>query len=176
VRSGRDRRKQRVHATEPIILFTVAGCQFAVAARAVSEIQDTQAVRALRADAKGRGKSQNKVHATLRRKGQTYFIVSANELFRLGASKGTRILLVRNSPVALQVDAIDRMAELERIHALPSAFCGEERNWYRGLALINGRVVPVLNPQALLSHAEIESLRAGMRDEAREPELAGAAR
>ena len=67
---------------------------------------------------------------------------------------------MRDSDVALSVDAIDRMAEVTVLHPLPHAFRGEERNWYRGLVLIGEDVVPVLNPAALLSKPELAALRA----------------
>jgi chemotaxis signal transduction protein len=60
-----------------------------------------------------------------------------------------------NLGVALAVDSIERMMTLPRIHGLPNAFHGDERTWYRGLTVVDGRVVPVVNPGAVLNSAEL---------------------
>jgi hypothetical protein len=57
---------------------------------------------------------------------------------------------------------MDRIMEISALHALPRAFTNEERGWYRGLAVVNGAVVPVVNHNAFLSRAEMEILRAGL--------------
>jgi len=72
---------------------------------------------------------------------------------------------LQHAPAAVLVDAIDRMQDIHSIHELPSAFCGEERGWYRGLAVIKGRVLPVVRPEALLSKAEATLLRAMLRSD-----------
>src|SRR5947209_9666718 len=69
---------------------------------------------------------------------KTYFVVDANSHFRVPASKSSRVLVMRNSPVALVVDGIDRMMQIAAVIEMPQAFTGEERNWYRGLALMDG--------------------------------------
>jgi chemotaxis signal transduction protein len=60
------------------------------------------------------------------------------------------------------VDATDRIMQISALHALPRAFTHEERGWYRGLAVVNGAVVPVVNHHAFLNKAELEILRAGL--------------
>jgi hypothetical protein len=64
------------------------------------------------------------------------------------------------------VDAIDLMLELHSIQALPRAFYGEERIWYRGLALVKGKVIPVVQPEAFLSRAEVALIEASLREAA----------
>jgi hypothetical protein len=63
-------------------------------------------------------------------------------------------MVLRSHPVAILVDSIDRMAEIEKILPLPRAFSGNERNWYTGLALMGELVVPVVNMPAFLTPAE----------------------
>ena len=58
------------------------------------------------------------------------------------------------------VDSTDRMAEISVLHALPQAFSGEERKWYRGLAVLDDNVVPVVNHKAFLSSANVFELKA----------------
>jgi hypothetical protein len=50
------------------------------------------------------------------------------------------------------------MTEVARVLPLPQAFQGEERNWYTGLALLDSTVVPVISPDALLSHYDMTAL------------------
>ena len=85
--------------------------------------------------------------------------MDANLHLRILSSHATRLLLLRDASIALTADSIDRMAQITALHPLPHAFQGEERDWYRGLALIGEDVVPVVNPAALLSKAEIVKLQ-----------------
>jgi hypothetical protein len=63
----------------------------------------------------------------------------------------------------VSVDGIEGMRDVHSIQALPTAFSGEEREWYRGLALIKGKVVPVVRPEAFLSKAQTTLLSAWLR-------------
>jgi len=50
------------------------------------------------------------------------------------------------------------MTEISALYALPHAFTGQERQWYRGLAVLAGtdgqpEVVPVVNPDAFATAA-----------------------
>jgi hypothetical protein len=60
------------------------------------------------------------------------------------------------------VDSTDRIVEISALHALPTAFTHEERGWYRGLAVVNGLVVPIVNHNAFLNRPELEIVRAGL--------------
>jgi chemotaxis signal transduction protein len=139
-------------AREDVILFTVGEFKFAIAANAVSEIRSMDGLRHFFT---GSGYNRmSKVEFTLERNRATYFVVNAARHFRLGTSKPSRVLILRQGSAAVLVDSTDRMTEISVLHALPQAFSGEERNWYRGLAVVNGDVVPVVNQAAFLSKGE----------------------
>lgn len=133
-----------------MILFTVGDTTFAISASAVSEIQGLE-------EMKGFG-SLGKVRNTLVREGRRYWVVDANTHFHMPPTASSRVLLLSESPVAVKVDAIDRMTELSRMLPLPNAFRGDERHWYLGLALIGSSVIPVVNPNSFLSNFELNSL------------------
>ena len=155
-----EKRKLKMRRSEAVILFSVASQKLAIAAQAVEEIRNTDGLRSLH---QGMGPDKvGKVKQVLERDDEIYFVVDANQHLRMLSSRSARLLLMRDSDVALSVDAIDRMAEVTVLHPLPRAFRGEERNWYRGLVLIGEDVVPVLNPAALLSKPELAALRSRM--------------
>jgi len=89
-------------------------------------------------------------------------VVDAARHFQLPPSHPSRVLVLRNMPTGVLVDSTDRIMEISALHALPPAFTHEERGWYRGLAVVNGQVVPVVNHGAFLNRAELETLRAGL--------------
>jgi chemotaxis signal transduction protein len=147
-------------AQEGVILFSVAGYKFAIAAGAVKEIRGMQGLHAFTLG--GISTRVSKLKYTLERDGTTYFVVEANTHFHLRPSTPGRILVLRNLTTAILVDSTDRMTEISALHALPRAFTGEEREWYRGLAVVGGEVVPVVNPSAFLSKTDQEILSAGL--------------
>jgi chemotaxis signal transduction protein len=142
---------------EMVILFRVGTSSFAIAANAVEEIRDLSALKAYTT-------KLPKVEQTLDRQNRQYFVVDAAKHFRMTAGSRTRVMLLRHTPVAVKVDGIERMQEIHSIQALPEAFKGEERNWYRGLTLIDGQVVPVVRSEAFLTKAEVTLLKAGMQN------------
>jgi chemotaxis signal transduction protein len=153
MRLGRiEKRKTRSHRSEAVILFTVASHKFAIGADAVEEIRSTEGMRAVGASFRA-----SKVRHMLPRDGRSYPVVDTNVHLRMLSSHPTRLLLLRQH-LAMTADSIERMHEITALHPLPKAFTGEERSWYRGLALIGEDVVPVLNPAALLSPAELQAL------------------
>ena len=97
----------------------------------------------------------SKIKNVLFQGSQQYFVVDASQQFRIGASKHSRVLLLRDLAVGLNVDAIDRIVEVSILHALPHAFQNEERHWYRGLVIVEARVVPVVRPEAFLSRSDV---------------------
>jgi chemotaxis signal transduction protein len=142
---------------ETVILFSLGALTFAVAAEAVDEIRNLDGLL----EYKDLGHHRlTKVNYTLDRQQRTYFVIDAAAQFRMQAGKPTRVLLMRHIPVGVLVDGIDHMQEISWIDALPLAFAGEERNWYRGLAIIKGKVVPVVRPECFLSKAEASVLTA----------------
>ena len=142
---------------EDVILFTVSGFRFVIAAGAVHEIRGLQGLQPF---SLGRISVQlAKLKYTLERSGTTYFVVDAAFHFRLTPSHPSRLLILRNIPAAVLVDSTDRMMGISALHGLPQAFTHEERGWYRGLAVMDGEVVPVVNHNAFLSKTEQEKLR-----------------
>jgi len=168
--------------TEQVILFRIGQQAFAISANAVQEIRSTDNLAASAAELPG--PEFKKVRQTIVRGRRTLYVVHGATLFGLPSTPATLVFLLRRSRSALLVDAIDRMATISRLIALPQAFCGEERSWYRGLAALEDTVVPVVNPDGLLSPSELEQLdtahaakrKANETDSAAEPAAAGGAR
>jgi chemotaxis signal transduction protein len=153
-------RPQPRAAREDVIVFAVGGYKLAIAAGAVKEIRGMDDLHAFTL---GRISAQiAKLKYTLERNGTTYFVVDAAQHFQLPAAKASRVLVLRNTPTGVLVDSTDRIMEISSLHGLPPAFTHEERNWYRGLAVVNGLVVPVVNHNAFLNRSELEILRAGL--------------
>lgn len=150
--------RKRAHRGEPVILFSVGETTFAISAAAVEEIRNTAGLEPLRAGYLHAKFAKFKYK--LERDGRTYFVVDANAHFHIPATRHERLLVLRDRPAAILVDAIDRMTEISSLHALPRAFTGEERAWYRGLAVLKQDVVPVVNPDAFLTRAESTVLKA----------------
>lgn len=148
----RESRKSAVRQGEPVILFAIGPHRFAVGANEVDEIRDLQGLQQISQATARTGVS--KVKFVLARGQRKYFVVDANLHFALQPSKSSRVLVLRNLLVAVLVDSIDRMAEIGTLLPLPRGFTGEERRWYRGLALIDENVIPVVNSAAFLSPAE----------------------
>jgi chemotaxis signal transduction protein len=136
-----------------VILFTVGGFKFAIAANAVREVRGLEGLEP-RAATGAAAVRIPKVGFTLERNGVLYFVVDAARHFHLPPSKPARVLVLRNEPVAVLTDNTDRIMEISALHELPLAFSGDERNWYRGLAIMNGDVVPIVNSNAFLSKSE----------------------
>lgn len=153
-------------AGEPMILFTVSGNTFAIAAAAVEEIRNLDDLEPLAGSfAPARLK---KFRYVLSRGKRTCFVLDAGAHFRLPAAKPGRLMLLRNLPAGVLVEAVDRMAEIASVAPLPRAFQGEERAWYRGLALIGNRAIPVVEPAAFLSKPDLAMLQAGALRRAQE--------
>ena len=99
-----------------------------------------------------------KVRHIVERDGRAYYVVSGCAHFHLPLSRPTSVLIMRNAPVAVLVDRIEEMAEIRVLLALPRSFQGEERAWYRGLTVLERRVLPVVNPLGFLTPAELQLL------------------
>lgn len=147
-------------AREDVIVFAVGGFKLAIAAGVVKEIRGMEDLHAFTLG--GISAQIAKLKYTLERNGTTYFVVDAAQHFQLPESHGSRVMVLRNVPTGVLVDSTDRIMEISSLHALPRAFTHEERGWYRGLAVVNGAVVPVVNHNAFLNRTELEILRAGL--------------
>lgn len=143
-----------------MILFAVGGMTFAISAAEVEEIRSVSGLEPLRGGFLPAKFSKFKFR--LQRDERTYFVVDANSHFGIPVSNHDRLLVLRERPAAVLVDAIDRMTEIGAVHPLPKAFSGEERDWYRGLAILKEDVVPVVNAGAFLTRAESTVLRASL--------------
>jgi len=160
MRSRKQLRPQPQAAREDVIVFAVSGFKLAIAAGAVKEIRGMEDLHPFTLG--GISTQIGKLKYTLERNGTTYFVVDAAQHFQLPASHPSRVMVLRNMPTGVLVDSTDRIMEISALHALPPAFTHEERGWYRGLAVVNGQVVPVVNHAAFLNRAELETLRAGL--------------
>jgi chemotaxis signal transduction protein len=160
VRPARPSRKPAV-TQHDVILFSVNKTTFAIAAGAVDEIRNLDGLTPFKPSFTAR---LNKVKHTLVRENkdpdQTYFVVDFAAHLRLKTSAPARLMVLRGVKAAVLVDAIDRMTQIAAVHPLPRAFQGEERDWYRGLAVVEGRVIPVVNEHSFLSRGEVTVLNA----------------
>ena len=147
-------------AHEDVIVFTVGGFRLAIAAGAVKEIRGMEGLHTFTLG--GISAQIAKLAYTLERAGATYFVIDAAKHFGLPPTQPSRVMILRNTPTAVLVDATDRIMEISALHALPRAFTHEERSWYRGLAVVNGAVVPVVNHNAFLNKVELDLLRSGL--------------
>jgi chemotaxis signal transduction protein len=147
-------------AREDVIVFAVGAFKFAIAANAVKEIRSMEGVQEFTLG--GISAQIAKLKYTLERGGTTYFVVDAARHFSLAPSRASRVLILRNATTAVLVDETDRIMQISALHALPRAFTHEERGWYRGLAVVSGEVLPVVNHHAFLNKTELELLRAGL--------------
>jgi chemotaxis signal transduction protein len=147
--------------SEQVILFSAGHRTFAIAAESVQEIRSTDSLggAAIELDQT----EVAKVKHLVERAGRNYFIVNACMHFGLRVTRPTLVLILRKIRAAVLVDGIERMEELSAIHALPKAFGGRERNWYRGLAYLEDTVIPVINPGGFLTAAEFETLDAAAK-------------
>lgn len=160
MRTARTSRKPAA-TQHDVILFSVNKTTFAIAAGAVDEIRNLDGLTPFQPSFTAR---LAKVKHTLVRENkdpdQTYFVVDSAAHLRLKASTPARLMVLRGVKAAVLVDAIDRMTQIAAVHPLPRAFQGEERHWYRGLAIVEGRVVPLVNENSFLSRSEVTVLAA----------------
>jgi hypothetical protein len=68
---------------------------------------------------------------------------------RLGLGPGIleRFVVLKPGECALGVSEVERMTSLPKAVALPRLFSGAERQWYRGLLLLENEVVPLLRTE-----------------------------
>ena len=113
---------------EPVILFTSGGMRFAVDAAEVAEIRDC-AERGAFNGFKSTGS------------------IDFAERVGLGAGRPEHFLVLKPGNCALGVTAVERMTSLPRVAPLPALFQGAERQWYRGLLLLEDEVVPLIRTE-----------------------------
>lgn len=155
---------RKARRPEAVILFTVANQLLAIAAEAVQEIRSTDSLgSALEIEQQ----EIAKVRHTIERGHRTYYVVNACAHFGSRVVRPTLVLMLRQIRAAILVDKIERMAEISGLHALPRAFSGAERQWYRGLAYVDDQVIPVVNPLGFLTAEEFGRLDGAMAEASR---------
>jgi hypothetical protein len=109
----------------PVILFTAGGVRFAVEAGEVQEVRDGDE-RTLLGKLKG--------------------TAAIDFALQVGLGEGIleRLLVLKPGECALGVRDVERMADFPRVVPLPGVFRGAERQWYRGLLLLENEVVPLV--------------------------------
>jgi chemotaxis signal transduction protein len=143
-------------ATEQVVVFSIGEFTFAISAAAVQEVRNTDSLGGMVMDLEN--VIVNKVRHMIERDSRSYYVVSGYDHFHLPQSRPTTLLILSKSPTAVLVDRIEEMAEMRTIVALPRSFHGEERTWYRGLTILDGKVVPVVDPKGFLSAGELQKL------------------
>ena len=144
--------------TEQIILFRSSSQIFAISSGSVQEVRS---VDSLAGAATGVTEPRvNKVRHAIRRGDRNLYVVNVALHFGLPPSSATLVFVLRKSRLALLVDGIEKMTTMTMLQALPSAFCHEERQWYRGLTVLDQSVIPVVSPEGFLTRNELVLLDA----------------
>jgi chemotaxis signal transduction protein len=141
---------------EQVAVFSIAQYSFVISAASVQEIRSTDSLGGTVVDLDR--PVMKKVRHIVERDGRAYYVVSGYEHFHMTQSRPTTVLILRSAPVAVLVDRIEEMAEMRVLLALPQSFRGEERTWYRGLTVLERKVLPVANPLGFLTARELQQL------------------
>ncbi len=112
----------------PVILFTAGGVRFAVQSSEVEEIRDRDDRTSIR-----------------KLKGPE--VVDFALQVGLGAGILDRFVVLKPGECSLGVTDVERMTSLPRMVPLPTLFRGAERQWYRGLLLLENEVVPLVRAE-----------------------------
>ncbi|MFZ3217942.1 MAG: chemotaxis protein CheW [Candidatus Acidiferrales bacterium] len=172
--AGQDAAKsRRSRSSEAVILFCIGAQTFAIAADAVQEIRSTDSLAGAAVEMEQA--EVPKVRHLVERGQRTYYVVSGCAHFGLRVTRPTLVLILRQIRAAVLVDSIERMAEIPSVHALPQAFQGAERHWYRGLTYLEDRVIPVIKPDGFLTSEEFARLDRAAKTIEANRELEGAA-
>ena len=141
---------------EQVAVFSIAQYSFVISTASIQEIRSTDGLGGTVVDLDR--PVLRKVRHIVERDSRAYYVVSGYEHFHLPASRPTTVLILRNVPVAVLVDKIEEMAEMRVLLALPQSFNGEERAWYRGLTVLERKVLPVANHLGFLTSGELRQL------------------
>lgn len=152
--------KSHAARSEQIILFRVSGQVFAVSSASVQEVRSVDSLSGAASDVNL--PNLRKVRHVLRRGEKTVYVVNAAAHFGLPSTAAGLVFVLRKTRTALLVEAMDKMATMTRLQALPLAYCDEERGWYRGLTALDQNVIPVVNPEGFLTEDEFAFLDASL--------------
>jgi chemotaxis signal transduction protein len=141
---------------EQVAVFSIAEFSFVISAASIQEIRSTDSLGGTVVDLDRH--IIKKVRHIVERDGRAYYVVSGYEHFHMPQSRPTTVLILRSAPVAVLVDRIEEMAEMRVLLSLPQSFRGEERTWYRGLTVLDRKVLPVANPLGFLTAVELQRL------------------
>jgi len=141
---------------EQVAVFSIAQYSFVISAASIQEIRSTDSLGGTVVELDR--PVLRKVRHIVERDARSYYVVSGYEHFQLPPSRPTTVLILRHAPVAVLVDRIEEMAEMRTLLALPQSFRGEERTWYRGLTVLDRKVLPVANPLGFLTAEELRQL------------------
>jgi hypothetical protein len=125
---GLKARKPVAASTVSVILFTAGGRRFAVEAAAVMEIREHDESSRLR---------------------RLQGIVRLDFARQVGLGSGilAKSVVLKPGECWLMVADVERIAVQPRLVALPRLFSGTERQWYRGLLLLEKEVVPLVRTE-----------------------------
>jgi len=140
----------------PVVMFRLAGYQFLIASAEVEEIRDLHSA-SLPAAIAARGS------------GRQIPVIAADQVFGLPPAKLEQLLVLKVHRVAVAIGRIEGMAELREIVALPPAFHGQERSWYRGLGMVRQQIMPVVNAGVFAERAGALSPEAAATAERAQP-------
>ena len=141
---------------EQVAVFSIAQYSFVISAASIQEIRSTDSLGGTVVDLDR--PVLRKVRHIVERDARSYYVVSGYEHFHLPPSRPTTVLILRSAPVAVLVDRIEEMSEMRVLLALPKSFGGEELTWYRGLTVLDRKVLPVANPLGFLAGRELLQL------------------
>jgi CheW-like domain len=141
---------------EQIIVFRIGGQLFAVSSASVQEVRSVDTLAGMAQELPETG--VRKVRYTVRRSEGFRYVVNGGIHFGLPPSPASLVFFLRNTRIALLIDAIERMTSMTRLQALSHAFCHDERFWYRGLTVLDQTVIPVVDPNGFLSLEELSLL------------------
>jgi chemotaxis signal transduction protein len=112
----------------PIILFTAGGMRFAIEASEVEEIRD---------------RDERATICKLKGPESIDFALQVG----LGAGVQEHFVVLKRGECSLGVTEVERMTSLPKVVPLPRLFRGAERQWYRGLLLLEDDVVPLVRTE-----------------------------
>lgn len=146
--------------SEQIILFRAGGQLFAISSASVQEVRSVDSITS--AGKEVSHPALPKVQHFVQRGEASLFVVDAATHFGLPPSTPALVFVLRRTRTALLIDGIERMTSMTRLQALPQTFCHQERDWYRGLTVLERSVIPVVKPEGFLTPDEIFSLDAAL--------------
>jgi len=112
----------------PVILFSAGGVRFAIQSSEVEEIRDRDDRTSIR-----KLKGHEPIDFALQ--------------VGLGAGILERYVVLKPGECSLGVTNVERMTSLPKMVPLPTLFRGAERQWYRGLLLLENEVVPLVRAE-----------------------------